>query len=170
MRLCVKGIDVLGVAKPRNTARKAPASENIYLRLLVKLYKFLARRVDPQQGGKFNSIVLKRLMQSRTNRPALGLRRLVKYMKGKEDKIAVLVSTVTDDARVLSVPKMTVCALRFTDAARARIEKAGGQCLTFDKLALLRPTGANTGMEVCCELVPIIRSSAAWSQECPRVS
>lgn len=39
---------------------------------------------------------------------------------------------------------MTVCALRFTSAARARIVKAGGECLTFDQLALRAPTGSNT--------------------------
>jgi large subunit ribosomal protein L18e len=66
-------------------------------------------------------------------------------MKGKKDnKIAVVVGTVTDDKRMLKVPKLSVCALRFTDAARARILKAGGQALTFDQLALQRPTGANT--------------------------
>ena len=39
---------------------------------------------------------------------------------------------------------MKVCALRFTETARARIVKAGGECLTFDQLALRAPTGANT--------------------------
>lgn len=39
---------------------------------------------------------------------------------------------------------MTVCALRFTRTARARILKAGGRCLTLDQLALLAPTGRNT--------------------------
>jgi len=39
---------------------------------------------------------------------------------------------------------MTVCALRFTEKARERIVAAGGQCLTFDQLALQRPTGKNT--------------------------
>lgn len=38
---------------------------------------------------------------------------------------------------------MTVCALRFTNTARARIEKAGGECLTFDQLAMRAPTGSN---------------------------
>ena len=33
-------------------------------------------------------------------------------------------------------PYAKVCALRFTDNARARIIKAGGECLTFDQLAL----------------------------------
>lgn len=64
-------------------------------------------------------------------------------MKGKEDKIAVLVGTVTDDDRLYEVPKLTVCALRFTEAARARILKAGGEVLTFDQLALRAPKGSN---------------------------
>jgi len=34
-----------------------------------------------------------------------------------------------------------VCALRFTETARARIVKAGGECMTFDQLALAAPTG-----------------------------
>merc|ERR1711881_275938 len=64
--------------------------------------------------------------------------------KGKEDKVAVLVGTVTDDPRLLEMPKLTVCALRFTETARARIVKAGGECLTFDQLALRTPKGSNT--------------------------
>lgn len=51
---------------------------------------------------------------------------------------------MTDDKRVYEVPAMKVTALRFTETARARIEKAGGQCLTFDQLALLSPTGSDT--------------------------
>lgn len=43
----------------------------------------------------------------------------------QEDKIAVLVATVTDDARLFEVPKLRVCALRFTETARARIVKVG---------------------------------------------
>ncbi len=33
---------------------------------------------------------------------------------------------------------------RFTETARARIEKAGGECITLDTLALRAPTGKNT--------------------------
>merc|ERR1719182_302786 len=65
-------------------------------------------------------------------------------MENKDGKVACVVATVTDDARVLDVPKLTVCALRFTEAARARILKAGGECLTFDKLALRAPLGQGT--------------------------
>lgn len=42
------------------------------------------------------------------------------------------------------IPSMKVTALRFTERARARIEKAGGECLTFDQLALRAPLGQNT--------------------------
>jgi large subunit ribosomal protein L18e len=60
---------------------------------------------------------------------------------GFRDRIAVVVGTVTDDIRLLEVPKITVAALRFTETARARIVKAGGKCLTLDQLVLLAPTG-----------------------------
>ncbi|GFP87728.1 60S ribosomal protein l18-2 [Phtheirospermum japonicum] len=39
---------------------------------------------------------------------------------------------------------MKVTTLRFTKTARARIEKASGECLTFDQLALRAPLGQNT--------------------------
>ena len=43
---------------------------------------------------------------------------------------------VTDDKRTYEVPAMKVCALAFTETARARICKAGGECITFDSLAM----------------------------------
>merc|ERR1712061_455327 len=61
----------------------------------------------------------------------------------KVGRIAVTVGTVTDDKRLIAdMPKLTVCALRFTEAARARIVKAGGECLTFDQLAQRSPKGS----------------------------
>lgn len=48
---------------------------------------------------------------------------------------------MTDDNRLLKVPKMTVAALRFTETARARIVNAGGKCLTLDQLVMTAPTG-----------------------------
>ena len=62
----------------------------------------------------------------------------------QEDKIAVIVGTVTDDVRIEEIPALKVTALRFTERARARILKAGGECLTFDQLALRAPLGQNT--------------------------
>ncbi|KAL6522627.1 60S ribosomal protein L18 [Orobanche minor] len=41
-------------------------------------------------------------------------------------------------------PNSLMVARRFTETARARIEKAGAECLTFDQLALRAPLGQNT--------------------------
>ena len=82
---------------------------------------------------------------SRINRPPLSLSRLAAHAAhGPENaKTLVVVGTITDDVRLLKVPQLTVAALRFTSTARARIEKAGGECLTIDQLALRAPTGSN---------------------------
>merc|ERR1711862_553570 len=133
------GID-LNHKHKKNKNRWEPRSQDVYLRLLVKLYRFLARRTD----SDFNKAVLKRLFMSRVNRPPLAVSKLARFAKGKEDRTIVLVGTVTDDSRIQTLPKMTVCALRFTAGARARIVKAGGECITFDQLAMRAPTGANT--------------------------
>lgn len=135
------GIDICHKNK-RKVVRKEPRSQDIYLRLLVKLYRFLARRTN----AKFNKIILKRLFMSKTNRPPLSVARLVRLMKrtGRDNKTAVVVGTVTDDLRLLDVPKLKLCALNVTERARARILKSGGQIITFDQLALKSPKGQNT--------------------------
>jgi len=135
------GIDIRH-NKDRKVHRKEPRSEDIYLRLLVKLYRFLARRTN----AKFNRIVLKRLFMSKNNRPPLSISRLSRYMKkkGRENKIAVVIGTITDDKRIFEIPKLKVCALKVTEAARGRILKAGGELITFDQLALRAPKGQNT--------------------------
>ncbi|KAI0838585.1 solute carrier family 25 member 42 [Hypoxylon sp. FL0890] len=125
----------------RSTHRKAPKSDNVYLKLLVKLYRFLARRTD----SNFNKVVLRRLFMSRINRPPVSLSRVkTQLSRGHEGKTVVVVGTVTDDNRLLEVPKVTIAALRFTATARARITAAGGEALTLDQLALRAPTGSNT--------------------------
>ena len=136
------GIDLIAGGRVKKHGRTAPKSDNVYIALLVKLYRFLARRTD----AKFNKIILKRLFMAKVNRPPMGLSRVARYMNGKEDKTCVIVGTVTDDVRIRvgTFPKLTICALRFTQNARARIEKAGGECVTFDQLALRAPTGTNT--------------------------
>lgn len=135
------GIDISHRHK-RKVRRTAPKSDDIYLRLLVKLYRFLARRTN----SKFNKIILKRLFMSKNNRPPLSVARLVRMMKkeGREQKTAVVVGTVTDDVRLLKIPKLKLCALKVTERARGRILKAGGEIMTFDQLALKAPKGQNT--------------------------
>ncbi|EPY50895.1 60S ribosomal protein L18 [Schizosaccharomyces cryophilus OY26] len=128
----------------RKSQRSKPASENVYLKLLVKLYRFLARRTD----SRFNKTILKRLFQSKTNRPPISISKIAALTSRKasnlEGKTIVTVGTVTDDERMLTVPKLSVAALRFTKSARARILKAGGEVMTLDQLALRAPTGSNT--------------------------
>ncbi|XP_058055334.1 large ribosomal subunit protein eL18 isoform X2 [Anopheles bellator] len=127
----------------RKVRRTKPKSLDVYLRLLVKLYRFLYRRTHK----KFNKIIMRRLFMSRTNRPPISLGRVTNLMKhrGKDEKsVAVVVGTVTNDIRKLTMPKLNVCALRVTEKARERILAAGGKILTFDQLALLAPTGKNT--------------------------
>lgn len=73
---------------------------------------------------------------SKINRPPISLARIVRFMKkpGRDGLTAVVVGTVTDDQRIWSIPKMTVCALRVTEKARARILKAGlfiVMCISF---------------------------------------
>lgn len=82
---------------------------------------------------------------SRINRPPVSISRIVANTSEKSNnKTVVVIGTVTDDNRLLKVPKLSVAALRFTATARARIEAAGGEVLTLDQLALRAPTGSNT--------------------------
>merc|ERR1711876_134650 len=99
------GIDIRhnkGAYKKR-PHRDAPVSEDVYLGLLVKAYRFLARRT----GSNFNKVILKRLFMSRINRPPMSLARLVRKMKGdaRADKTAVVVGTITFDQLALQAPK-----------------------------------------------------------------
>jgi large subunit ribosomal protein L18e len=91
--------------------------------LSFQLYRYLARRT----GAKFNKIILKRLFMSNINKPPISIAKIVRVMKKREsdDLTAVVVGTVTDDARIWKIPKLSVCALRVTRSARARIIKAG---------------------------------------------
>merc|ERR1711915_767171 len=136
------GIDIRH-HKDRKVLRRSAKSEDIYVKLLVKLYRFLARRTD----AGFNKVVLKRLFMSRTNRPPMSIARLIRNMKkpGRDGKTAVVVGTITDDKRIFKVPKLTVCALHVTEAARSRILASGGTIMTFDQLA---QQGPSKGREV----------------------
>lgn len=136
------GIDSTRKQHARSGHRSAPKSENVYLKLIVKLYRFLARRTD----SNFNKVILRSLFLSKINRPPVSVSRIARALSGKgaSEKIIVTTGTVTDDARLFEVPKITVAALRVTESARARILKAGGEVLTFDQLARRAPTGQNT--------------------------
>ncbi|CAA3014176.1 NAP1 isoform X1 [Olea europaea subsp. europaea] len=84
------GIDLVAGGKSKKTKRTAPKSNGIYLQLLVKLCRFFVRRTE----SKFNAVILKRLFMSKVNKAPLSLLSC-HFVKGKEDKIAVLVGTVS---------------------------------------------------------------------------
>merc|ERR1719408_1190097 len=133
------GIDLVKRGRIKNSNKRNTRSTNLYQHLLIKLFRFLSRRTD----SAFNKTVLRRLISSRINRPPISISKVAQLLKG-QDKIAVVVCTVTDDNRLLDVPKMTIAALKFTETARAKIVKAGGKCLTLDQLVMTAPTGTGT--------------------------
>lgn len=108
----------------------------------------MARRTD----SNFNKVILRRLYMSKINRPPVSVSRLVYLSRNRggvatgseTPKTVVVVGTITDDNRLLELPKLSVAALRFTKTARARILAAGGEVLTLDQLALRAPKGSNT--------------------------
>merc|ERR1712164_53946 len=138
------GIDIKAGGRVKISKRTSPKTENVYIRLLVKLYRFLARRVE----SNFNKVILKRLFMSRMNRPPLSLSKIARFCKNKkEGTMVVVVGTVTDDVRMLEAPKgVRLCALRVTESARARIVNNGGEIFTFDQLAQLYPTGSGCAL------------------------
>ena len=118
--------------------RREPAAKDVHMKMLHSLYAFIARR----SGNDFNKKVAHGLCLSNTNRRPFSVSRLATALEGKEDgTIAVVVGKIVNDERFLTVPKMTVCALKFSETARARIIASGGKIMTFDQLALERPTG-----------------------------
>lgn len=85
---------------------------------------------------------------SKINRPPVSISNIARQITdpkdaSKAERTVAIVGTVTDDNRLINVPKLSIAALRFTTTARARITKAGGECLTLDELAMRAPTGSN---------------------------
>jgi large subunit ribosomal protein L18e len=142
------GVDLTGVQKKKRVVRHHSLSSNPYTKLLTKLYKFLAKRTN----SGFNKTVYSRLLKSRNNKAPMSLSRIATVVrrkslwlkKGEKAPIVVVVGDVLDDIRLNKIPALRIAALRFTKSARARIAAAGGECITFDQLALIAPTGKNT--------------------------
>ncbi len=144
-------IDLIRGGRIANRGIRKTKSTNSYIKTLIKLYSFLSRRTE----SKFTTTVHKRLNQSGLNRYPISISRIVRTLS--HDNIALpegqtkfnarilaVVGTVTNDVRLLNVPEgLRVCALKFTTEARQRITAAKGQCLTFDQLAQIAPTGKN---------------------------
>merc|ERR1711977_683887 len=92
--------------------RSAPKSQDPYLLLLVKLYRFLARRTD----SAFNKVILGRLYMSKTNRPPISVSRIAREVAHRNadptKNTVVVVGSVLDDKRLLNLDaKLSVAAL-----------------------------------------------------------
>ena len=69
------GIDLkAGGRRVGHNQRKAPVSKNVYVKLLEKLYSFIARRGD----SKFAETIMKRLRMSQLNKAPLSISRLAR--------------------------------------------------------------------------------------------
>jgi large subunit ribosomal protein L18e len=144
-------IDLIRGGRIANRGIRKAKTTNTYIKTLIKLYSFLSRRTE----SRFNTTVHKRLNQSRLNRYPISISRIASTLTHDKapvaegqtkfnSRILAVVGSVTNDTRLLNVPEgLRVCALRFTNEARQRILAAKGQCLTFDQLAQLAPTGKN---------------------------
>ncbi|KAI5084519.1 hypothetical protein GOP47_0000688 [Adiantum capillus-veneris] len=124
------GIDLPAGGCNKKTKCTAPKSDNVYLNLIVNLYRFLAASI---------------FISSHT------------LLHEGEGGRGVIVVTVTNDVSVYGVLALKAAALRFTQTAPSRILKGGGECFTFDQLALKVPSGSNTvllrGPKNACEAV-----------------
>merc|ERR1712039_982026 len=124
--------DKMGVDLDRhhvsNGHRKAPHSDNPYLKLLHKLFSFLARRTD----SKFNQTVLRRLRMSKINRPPISLSKICAVTnnpssgKAYEGKIRAVVGAVTFDQLAMRAPTgSNVVLLRGPKNAREAVKHFG---------------------------------------------
>jgi len=73
------GID-LADKKPHKHRGPRYRSPNPYIRLLVRLYRYLAERTT----SRFHALVLKRLSYSKSNRPPVSLSKICRYLKQKQ--------------------------------------------------------------------------------------
>lgn len=120
--------------------RSSTLSKNIYFGMIIKIYRFLARR----SMSKFNYAILKRLQMSKKNQPAISLSRLIRLASKNLSKLIVIVGKVLNDDRLVEIPKLSICVLGITNSAKNRIIAAGGNILTFDQLAAQNPVGKST--------------------------
>jgi large subunit ribosomal protein L18e len=120
--------------------RTSSASPNLYLALIIKVYRFLSRRTH----SRFNKTVLKRLFMSRKNQSNVSISKINKIAKKNPGKTIVVVGKILNDERIDKISLIKVCALSCSVSAKNRIEMSGGEFYTFGKFSLKYPTGKNS--------------------------
>ena len=73
------GIDLVKRGRIRNHNKKDTRSNNLYLHLLIRLFRFLSRRTD----SAFTKTVLRRLISSRINRPPISISKINQLLNGQ---------------------------------------------------------------------------------------
>lgn len=133
----------MGIVKPlkkNSFNRISSKSKNTYLNLLLKIYRFLSRRV----ASNFCFSVLRRLYMSRKNLSKVSLSRLIRFSSKNFSKTVVIVGKVLNDDRLIKIPKISLCVLEISESARKRILDSGGRILYLEQLASQNPSGKNT--------------------------
>ena len=108
------GIQQFKSHKKKSIERTVTRSKNLYLNLLIKIYRFLARKTK----SNFNNVILKRLFASRSHQSPISLSNMIRY-SGCKEKIIVVVGKVLNDERSINIPKLTICALKFSSSANS---------------------------------------------------
>ncbi|KAI5149941.1 large subunit ribosomal protein L18e [Enteropsectra breve] len=111
--------------------KRVPRSEN---KNLLKLHAFFRKIVDAA-GKNAPEILLKitkRLTMTQKNRPAVKVSKIMSELNGS-DKVAVVVSKVLDDERLMVLPAMKIVALKWSRSVQQKIEACGGSISTLDQ-------------------------------------
>ena len=104
-------IDLIRGGRIANRGIRRTKSTNSYIKTLIKLYSFLNRRTE----SKFNTVIHKRLNQSRLNRYPISISRVTRTLSQDNapltegqtkfnSRIVAVVGTITNDTRLLTVP------------------------------------------------------------------
>lgn len=91
------GIDIKKGGRIKSRRNKKVKTNDLYKKLLIKLFKFLLRRTH----RKIHKDILHRLFLSRVNNPAISISRIAKNLKRQPNLTAVTVCKVTNDERLL---------------------------------------------------------------------
>ncbi|KAI5184374.1 large subunit ribosomal protein L18e [Nematocida homosporus] len=128
---------MLGRPSKVRSGRKAPTSHNDELQSLFKLFSTVAKRTTHAEYQKIANF----LKKPRVHRSIVNLKKLVEYTAPCQDKIAVVVAKIVGEDSIVAVPHpIKVACLDISRAAKARIEKYGGQVFKLDELFSVAPT------------------------------
>jgi large subunit ribosomal protein L18e len=124
----------------KKVGKSSSKSSNLYLNMIIKIYRFLARR----SYSNFNKTILKRLFMSRLHKASISLSRLNKIALKNPEKTIIVVGKILNDERKILIQPMKICALSFSETAKKRILQSNGKIFNFGNFALNYPTGKNS--------------------------